>query len=533
MTLLRKVNLAIILCVALGGTALCIVHWVKERRAAHEALEKDGRWLASLMSEQLAALSPPNDIKAIQTIIGLACRWRPEIIEVAYYISEASVTTAVSSSVTLRQLTGVRPVSPDAKISPYVTDAFRKDKVILKRRYHDEEPHVAIYVPVRIAGKPYGILHLRLSPELSIGRVKTDTQRFVNATILVCIITIIALSFMLRFLIVGRVEYLAQAANRGAGEELERLGKDQPDEIGRLAYQINQMLRSILSRNIVWERLYTASVQEENAFRSSGQLADTIADEAELAARDRLERELEIANRIQRSLLPETFPTNHGLSFAVRYAPAGQVGGDLYDFVIISPDMLGIMIADVAGHGIPAAFVAGMTKLAFTQFAMQNPSPAAVVKAINDYLHSHLRTGHYVTIFYGIYNRQTHKFQYVRAGHQIPYVLRKDPPAIEALEKGGPLVGAEPTVNFEQSEVILREGDKIVMFTDGLAECKNEAGGRLGQEGIREILRTLTAQTAEETAAAIYRKATEFRGSNAPEDDITILVAQVSTPIAT
>ena len=522
MTLARKVTLFIIVCIACTGVAQCLIHWVTERRAAHRALEDEARWLARITDGQIALLQAQNDPRRMQTFVNFACRWRREIVEFAYYSSAPEDQGAGQ----LRLVASLQPSTTSAEPPPLANEALKLNRLILKRRYHEQEPHVAAYSPVHDKKQPHGVVVIRLSPTLSMTRVWKDEQNLMNAWLLLGPIAIVVLVIAIRFLIVGRVAALTQATQRGGREEIERLGHSRAsDEFGRLAQQINQMLRSVLSKNIVWERLYSASVQEENNRR--GDAHAEAEDEAALAVRDRLERELEIANRIQRSLLPETFPADHGLRFAVRYAPAGQVGGDLYDFVVVDQDMLGIMIADVAGHGIPAAFVAGMTKIAFTQFAFQNPSPSAVVTSINEYLYTHLRTGHYVTIFYGIYNRATKAFRFVRAGHQTPFVLRKDSGVIEPLETGGPLVGAESKMKFDESEIALRPGDKILMFTDGLAECRNEQGARVGQAGLRKMLDGLAGKSVEAVAADIFRKSADFRGAAPPDDDITILIAEV------
>ena len=521
MTLVRKVNLSIILCVIAAGVFICVIHWVNERRSALRTLEDEGRHLVRIMDSQLAALQGEPDAQGIQTLLNFACQWRPEIIEFTYY-AVVSGGPAVGSLEPLASL----PPNRIAVAPPLAYTVLSSRKEMLKRHYHDERPHVVICAPITIGGRTSGVIYLALSPDAFLERAKNDQQQLVNVWFLVGILTIVVIIIVVRFVIIGRVESLTQATQSGAREELELLGGSQPrDENGPLAQNINQMLRSIVSRNVVWERLYRASVQEEPAFAVDPQVETE--DEMALATRDRIERELEIANRIQRSLLPEKFPEKHGLAFAVRYAPAGKVGGDLYDFVQVDADRLGIMIADVAGHGIPAAFVAGMTKIAFTQFSVHNPSPSAVVTAINDYLHSHLRTGHYVTIFYGMFNRLTKTFRFVRAGHQTPFVIRRDSNALEMLETGGPLVGAATKMKFEESEIALRPGDKIVMVTDGLSECKNGEGKRLGQEGLREILRGLGDKSAEAVAAEIFRKAAEFRGEVVPGDDITILVAEV------
>ncbi len=473
------------------------------------------------MEGHVALQEAAKDPQRLQSLINFACRWRPEILQLVYY------RLAADGSGGLTPLASLQRPTPGEQQNPLLYSAIKANRRIVKRRYHDVEPHLAVYAPFPAKGGPAGVIHLRLSPNQLMARVRADEQTLVNVWLMVGVVTIVILTIGVRLLIIGRVEALTHAAEERTPEEVERLGASRGrDEIGRLAQQINHLLRSVLTRNVVWERLYRASVLEEGAM-SVEERAD-IEDEVVLAARDRLERELEIANRIQRSLLPEKLPDNHGLSFAVRYAPAGQVGGDLYDFVVLDDNLLGIMIADVAGHGIPAAFVAGMTKIAFAQFSFQNSSPSSVVTAINDYLFTHLRTGHYVTVFYGIFDRASRKFRFVRAGHQTPFVLRKQTNILEMLETGGPLIGAATKVKFEENEITLQPGDKIIMLTDGLAECKSEQGLRLGQQGIRNMLAQLGDRNAEAIAAEIYRKSADFRGSTPPEDDITILVAEVA-----
>ena len=206
-----------------------------------------------------------------------------------------------------------------------------------------------------------------------------------------------------------------------------------------------------------------------------------------------LHQELEIASRIQQSMLPRRFPafpdrTEFDLYAAM--APARQVGGDFYDFFLIDEGRLGFVIGDVSGKGVPAALFMAVSRTLLRATAMQGVSPAECLAYMNRVLGRQAEEGVYVTVFYGVFQTGTGEVEFAIGGHNPPFVLSRGGGLAELAEPGGVVIGLLPDVHYENGRVRLEPGDAIVLYTDGVTEAQNETGKFYKERRLRDLLGT-------------------------------------------
>jgi serine phosphatase RsbU (regulator of sigma subunit) len=249
--------------------------------------------------------------------------------------------------------------------------------------------------------------------------------------------------------------------------------------------------------------------------------------QAELVAKERMERELEIAGEVQRSLLPAEFPPAPGYSFAGRNVPARHVGGDLYDVIAIDQDHVGLLMADVSDKSVHAALIMAVTRTLFLAHARRSLSPAEVALAVhNGILEVSSNDDMFVTVFYGVLNLSSGEVCYVRAGQDIPLLYRAagDPP--ERLDAEGRFLGMLPGLQLEERRVTLAPGDLLVAYSDGVPDAMNPLSQSYGLERLLPLLERHRAQAAERVCTAIFDDVFAFRGDAPAFDDITVLVAR-------
>src|SRR5215212_3983335 len=202
--------------------------------------------------------------------------------------------------------------------------------------------------------------------------------------------------------------------------------------------------------------------------------------EQERFERERAEQELRVARRIQQASLPEEVPTLAGWQITPYYRPAREVGGDFYDFHLLSEGRLGTVVGDATGKGVPAALVmsttCGMLQLAAR--ALGTPSPGEVLAQINETLLAHIPTNMFVTCFYAILEPESGRLIYANAGHDLPY-LHRNGDAEELRARGMPL-GLMPGMSYEEKETILEAGEAALFYSDGLVEAHDPKGEMFG-----------------------------------------------------
>ncbi len=250
-----------------------------------------------------------------------------------------------------------------------------------------------------------------------------------------------------------------------------------------------------------------------------------------ISERERMAKELEIARRVQMSLLPKTSPRVIGYDIAGTCIPALEVGGDYYDFVNLSGKSIGIAIGDVSGKGVPAAIYMTLTKGILQSHAEENVSPKAVLSKVNSLMYRTIDRNSFVSMFYAVLELEARKIRFARAG-QCPVILAQHSNEHGSfLNPKGMALGLEVGKVFdsvlEEQELRLRPGEVLVFYTDGFTEARNERGEEFGQERLVESIARHRGKTSHEIINGICRDVDSFTKGWQQHDDMTMVVVKV------
>ncbi len=298
-----------------------------------------------------------------------------------------------------------------------------------------------------------------------------------------------------------------------------------------------------------WNRLSLTPVRDSNgeATHYIGVQSDvTSRREAEDALRraaddlrvanERRRRSLEAAAHIQRSLLPHTLPDAPGLRFAWGFRPCDELAGDLLGIVPLDGDCVGIYVIDVAGHGVPAALLSVTLSHWLAPARGQSPllmatpgdpqegssPPARVAERLSAQFPFDERTAQYFTMLYGVLNARRRTFRFVCAGHPAP-VHQPCREAPRFLSGSGFPVGLFPEAEYEEEEVSLEPGDRLFVFSDGLADAQNAAGQEFGQRALLEALAATRALPLDDAIQTTLTVVEGHVGDSGVKDDLTLL----------
>ncbi len=246
----------------------------------------------------------------------------------------------------------------------------------------------------------------------------------------------------------------------------------------------------------------------------------------ELVEKERMEHELDLACDLQRSILQDTFPDFPGLDIAARYLPARQVGGDFYDIIPLFDGKVGIVIADVADKGLPAAIYMALSRSLIRAEAHRSQSPREVLLSFHHLLLEITQADMFVTVFYGILDTVNQKLTYVRAGHEYPFITRKASGECIELNPKGVALGMNLAVRLQEEEISLHPGDLIVLYTDGLIEVTSPSGNIFGLDQLKEVVCENSRESSEKICDLIFQQVKAIQQDAIQYDDIALLVIQ-------
>jgi phosphoserine phosphatase RsbU/P len=276
-------------------------------------------------------------------------------------------------------------------------------------------------------------------------------------------------------------------------------------------------------------RLLKSVAAQTGLALENANLMHTIADE--VAQRERLNREVEIAREVQERLFPQKLPVIEGLDYAGHCRPALGVGGDYYDFLALPKGNLGIAIGDVSGKGIAAALMMASLQASLRSEATRAPENlAAAVANINRLVYEASSSNRYATFFYGQYDPAGGRFDYVNAGHNPPMLFHRvaGSESLARLEPGGTVIGLLEDVHYAQGSVKLSPGDVLVAFTDGISEAMNLDDEEWGEERMIATIGDAIQQgrccSAQQLLECLFDAATRFAGTAPQHDDMTLVV---------
>jgi sigma-B regulation protein RsbU (phosphoserine phosphatase) len=331
----------------------------------------------------------------------------------------------------------------------------------------------------------------------------------------------------------------------------------EPQEvIGSLLYLTAFLLVVVLATAIFFSRIFAASIiapvrQLEGAMAKVeggdfsafvpvdtndelGSLAEHFNQMTEgLKERYRLQRSLDLAKEVQQNLLPRKDPVVKGLDVAGQSIYCDETGGDYFDYLSSSewgPAKFGVLIGDVSGHGIPSALLMATARAFMRQRSSRSGSMAEVVSDVNRQLTRDVEeTGRFMTLFYLMIDLADRNMSWVRAGHDPAVWYDPLTDQIEELHGDGMALGVDENLEFTQYQKFgLKEGQILLLSTDGLWETQNPAGSMFGKDRIYEIIRQTSDLSARQILETIVLKLENFRQDLEPEDDITLVVIKIS-----
>ena len=238
----------------------------------------------------------------------------------------------------------------------------------------------------------------------------------------------------------------------------------------------------------------------------------------------RLTRELNEARELQENLLTNTQSSIAGLQVAIKWQPATTVGGDYIASFNVDDDHAALCVADVVGKSLPAALLMANFQASLKSLASQHGSPAEVSTQLNDVLYANIPLHKFVTAFYGVVNIPHRTLTFTNAGHNPPLLVRDNGECLR-LEAGGSVLGGFPGIRYEQGEVELRHGDRLVLYTDGLTEAVDACGEQFGEQQLVQLLTDHRHRTAEALKEILFNAAGEFCGNTFRDDAALMVVA--------
>jgi sigma-B regulation protein RsbU (phosphoserine phosphatase) len=234
------------------------------------------------------------------------------------------------------------------------------------------------------------------------------------------------------------------------------------------------------------------------------------------------QRELSEALKIQQRLLPQQVPQIDGWELAVSWQPASGVGGDCFDTIRFDDSRLALTIADVVGKGIPAALLMSNLQAAVRAFASEAVEPRALCHQVNRILCGNIAEGRFISFFYCVLDAAAGVLTYTNAGHYLPMLVRADG-TVERLGIGGPVLGVLAEADYEQAQVALAPGDRIILFTDGLTEARDASDDEFGEDRLLAAAVEHRRCSAPALQARLVAAVARFSGGLL-QDDATLLV---------
>ena len=246
-----------------------------------------------------------------------------------------------------------------------------------------------------------------------------------------------------------------------------------------------------------------------------------------LQSRDQLvalQNELDVANNIQQSVLPASFPEDADYQIFGSMKPARNVGGDFFDVQILRDGKIGLVIADVSDKGMPAALFMMSSRMLLKGAGQRFERPGDALEEVNNLLDAENEAAMFVTLFYAIYNTSTSEFHYANGGHNEPIIVHPDGSTTIIPPTGGTALGIIPGIEYGENTIKLESGDTVILYTDGITEAFNAEGELFGLDQLCEIFRDKQPQTAEEASQIVFDAVDKFAGDEPQSDDQACLV---------
>ena len=354
-------------------------------------------------------------------------------------------------------------------------------------------------VPVRVGSETaeLGSVHVSIRWAATEAAIRAATLRVVVIAVAVDALAILLVLAFLAHLL-APIQRLVDGV-RALGQGGPEVAVDGPEEIGAIASAFNEI-----------------HARYRNAERSAAEHA-------------RLQEEMQLAREIQSSILPRSVPEIPGFEIARVYRPAQEVGGDYYDFLDAGPGLTGVVVADVAGKGVPGSIVMSMVRTALRMETRSNAHAGDVLARLHAFVSPDLRRGMFVTMLYLVLDSRNRVVSYASAGHTPMLLYRSRTGEVLVLGPHGIPVGLagsdadtfERTLDVERLR--LHEGDLLLLYTDGITEARNAGGEEYGEDRLADAMRRWGRESAEEFLSRLDAELVEFAGGAGLQDDLTLV----------
>ena len=236
-----------------------------------------------------------------------------------------------------------------------------------------------------------------------------------------------------------------------------------------------------------------------------------------------LEQELKVAADIQMSILPDVLPTHDKFDFGGRILPARQVGGDFYDVFDLDDNRIGVLIGDVADKGVPSAIFMARVHALIIAEADSVTQPGEVLCRVNKHITHLEKSTQFVTALYGVLDTETGEFSYARAGHELPFLLNPQGEIQRLPHRLGMALGLRDDIVLDEYTIFLPKGSLLVMFTDGMTDCRNPKGERFGLELIKTTMIDLNDKSAQTGCDQLFDTLMKYQNGSKQDDDVTLV----------
>jgi len=243
----------------------------------------------------------------------------------------------------------------------------------------------------------------------------------------------------------------------------------------------------------------------------------------DMVLRERTEREVQLAREIQRTFLPDHLPDVPGWELDATWQTARTVGGDFYDVFLMEGNRLGIVIADVADKGMPAALYMTVTRTLIRASLLTVDTPAKVLEQVNNLLVPDAQNGMFVTAVFAILNLDSGELTYANAGHNLPLLIHGHDSSVTSLIKGGMALGVMPNTPLHDDTVTIQPGDCLVLYTDGVTETFSPSEESFGEERLKDVVACSTSCSPDQVLASVDEALKVFRAGQPLSDDITLI----------
>lgn len=293
-----------------------------------------------------------------------------------------------------------------------------------------------------------------------------------------------------------------------------------------LLHRHPELARSMVS--VLSQRLVHTNVQTFRGLTEKNRQLQTAYDELkaaqeQLIEKERLERELKVAADIQMAILPDVLPTHTSFDFGGRILPARQVGGDFYDVFDVGDDKLAVLIGDVADKGVPSAIFMARAHALIIAEADSITTPGEVLRKVNTHITRLEKSTQFVTALYGVLDTTTGEFTYARAGHEPPFLLEADGTVHRLPFQPGMALGLWEDIALDEHSFIMPKGSLLVMFTDGMTDCRDPKGVPFGIERVKTVISGLKTMTAQSACDRLFDTLMNYQNGSKQEDDVTLV----------